>query len=622
MSQIQEDSSNGTELRAVIMGWHKAGKTSVINTILGPDVAGSVSGQCVKKEGYVNGRKITLVDTPGWWKDCSIRDSPELSKQAIMRSVSLCPPGPHAFLLVIQADLLIKEKYMEPLVQRMELLSERVWAHTIVLFTAGDSLRNTSIEKHIQSEEKTLKKLLEKCGNRYHVFDNINTGNRTQVEELFEKVQNGIRQNCGRYFEVDLEGLQEIQGKWEKIQRRAAARQTKVRDERCLIKTKAEIQDLEKVRMVLLGWVMSGKSSAGNTILNRKGFETEERTTKCVRSSRDVAGRKITVLDTPGWWKYFSSKFNETVQATVLKGVSQYKKFPHAMLLVLPADTSFKEEQKKIIEENMAIFGEQIWKHTIVLFTWGDFLGDALIEQYIESEGEALQWLIDKCGNRYHVFDNTKRGDDAQVAELLEKIDEMVAGNCLFRPDVTELTEMKAELLLDTSEEVQLEDFLNVLKEEWNRRTKEFRENVEKLLAEATGALLMKSNQSRSPPPTFTEKDVSADTIQACRPVCEMDIPPKKKKKDHGYASKVSDNLTEQLLSLLEREWSRQEAMVMEKLRATLLKAIEVSSEVDEDEIHASMAKVLWWIPGCEIGEDPCRISDAYEDLEDISSQN
>ena len=45
----------------------------------------------------------------------------------------------------------------------------------------------------------------------------------------------------------------------------------------------------------------------------------------------------------------------------------------------------------------------------------------------------------------------------------------------------------------------------------------------------------------------------------------------------------------------------------------------EVSSEVDEDEIHASMAKVLWWIPGCEIGKDPYRSSDVHEDLEDVS---
>ncbi|KAL7866772.1 hypothetical protein AOLI_G00145860 [Acnodon oligacanthus] len=592
MSQIQEDSSNvaGTELRAVILGWHKAGKTSVINTILGPSVSGSVSGQCVKKEGYVNGRKITLVDTPGWWKDCSIRDSPELSKQAIMRSVTLCPPGPHAFLLVIEADLLFKEKYMEPLVHHMELLSEKVWAHTIVLFTAGDSLRNTSIEQCIQRGGETLQRLLEKCGNRYHVFDNINTDNITQISTLFEK----IRQNCGRSFEIDLEVLQGLERNWKEVQRRAAARESKVQEERSLIKDKGYVHHLEEIRMVLLGWVMSGKSSAGNTILKQEGFMTGERTTKCIRRFGDVARRKMAVLDTPGYWKFFSSKFNpQWVQAAVLKDVLNCKKFPHAVLLALPADTSFKEEQKKIIEENMAIFGEQIWKHTIVLFTWGDFLGDALIEQHIESEGEALQWLIDKCGNRYHVFDNTNRSDDAQVAELLEKIDEMVAGNCLFRPDVTELTEMKAELLLDSSEEVQLEDFLNLFKEEWNRRTKEFREHLEKLWEEARGSS-MKSNRSKTLPPNFCGDDKSIDTPEIFGPEYEMD-------------SAQVFNTKQHLLSLVEREWSRQEAMVMEQVCATLLNANLANngfSETGEKEISASVAKVERWLSDCEDEKD------------------
>ena len=64
-----------------------------------------------------------------------------------------------------------------------------------------------------------------------------------------------------------------------------------------------------------------------------------------------------------------------------------------------------------------------------MLFTCGDWLGDTPIEQHIESEGESLKWLVEKCGNRYHILNNRKRKDHMQVTQLMEKIEEMVAGN-------------------------------------------------------------------------------------------------------------------------------------------------------------------------------------------------
>ena len=102
---------------------------------------------------------------------------------------------------------------------------------------------------------------------------------------------------------------------------------------------------------------------------------------------------------------------------------------PHTILLVIDLRESFREEYRIPVEGHLQLLSERVWSHTIVLFTCGDRLGDTTIEQHIETEGKALQWLVEKCGNRYHVLNSNNRGDDTQVTELLDKVDEMVAGN-------------------------------------------------------------------------------------------------------------------------------------------------------------------------------------------------
>src|SRR4029434_6198818 len=101
-----------SELRIVLLGYRTAGKSSSGNTILGReefDTVGSTA-QCVKREGQVAGRQVTVVKAPGWWKDYQLEITPELTKNEIELSVSLCPPGPHALLLVICVDTSFTER--------------------------------------------------------------------------------------------------------------------------------------------------------------------------------------------------------------------------------------------------------------------------------------------------------------------------------------------------------------------------------------------------------------------------------------------------------------------------------------------------------------------------------
>lgn len=216
---------------------------------------------------------------------------------------------------------------------------------------------------------------------------------------------------------------------------------------------------------MLLGWVLSGKTLAGSVIL---GADISfDKTAKCVRTCGEVNGRQITVVDTPSWWKFLPHQLNaDSVKTEILKAMDSS---PHAFLLVIPADTSFLEEQLEVILENMRPLGEKVWRQTMVLFTWGGSLGNKPIEYHIESEGDALVRLVEMCGNRYHVFESM-REDRTQVNQLLEKIEEMIMESALLKSNDEHQGKKKKFQERETlSEWLPVKDVKKLLDEEWER---------------------------------------------------------------------------------------------------------------------------------------------------------
>lgn len=193
------------------------------------------------------------------------------------------------------------------------------------------------------------------------------------------------------------------------------------------------------MRIVLLGQKTFGKSATGNNLLRKEVFPTC-RNTHCQVEEGEVAGRLITVIDTPGW-RMETSRCTEETDKEIVQGLSVSPLGVHAVLLVVPLDLTFREAQQAALEEHVNLFDANIWKHTLVLFTYGDNLADKSVEEHIEREHGALRWLVDKCENKYHVMNNMRKTDMSQVTELLEKIEEMVAGNNgrLFCPDMNDI---------------------------------------------------------------------------------------------------------------------------------------------------------------------------------------
>lgn len=187
-------SSLHDDLRVVLLGRMGARKDSVGNKLLSLEVFKTEETQrCVRKYREQHGKKLTVVDTPGWNR-LSVQRTPEQIKQEIIRSPTLCLPGPHALLLVLPISMHgdpLSSDEIKSASHHVELLSTRAWRHTIVLFVCQDKMDKSVTERHVQ----TAKKLLDNCEQRYYIFHRD-----SEVTPLLQMIQDMVDDNCGDFL--------------------------------------------------------------------------------------------------------------------------------------------------------------------------------------------------------------------------------------------------------------------------------------------------------------------------------------------------------------------------------------------------------------------------------------
>ncbi|KAL7860416.1 hypothetical protein AOLI_G00167650 [Acnodon oligacanthus] len=213
-------------------------------------------------------------------------------------------------------------------------------------------------------------------------------------------------------------------------------------------KTEAEVEESKRrdaeqdceLRLVLLGWAGSGKSSVGNAVLGFKAFEPrcsadseKPLTMKCEKKCASVAGRKVAIVDTPDW--FYSERPQEEVHHQLYLCKSLSAPGPHAFLFCIPVRRP-NEQDLQALDALEKVFGpESVSKHTVIVFTHTEQLSkDLTLEEHLSTERKDLLELVEKCGDRYHVLklraegeaDEEERKGRKNVEELLEKVEKMV----------------------------------------------------------------------------------------------------------------------------------------------------------------------------------------------------
>lgn len=177
------------EIRIILIGKRKSGKTATANTILGCSAFEKSNDSITKSCRYGTcqrfDRRLVVVDTP----DVCNHDN----RTELLKAIALTSPGPHVFIFVVGIGNINKNDE-ETYSNLIKMFGYEVPHHMIILFTRKDDLvfEGMTIFGYVNEVPEQIKNALTACNRRYVAFDNHCTGRESevQVRKLLDVIDN------------------------------------------------------------------------------------------------------------------------------------------------------------------------------------------------------------------------------------------------------------------------------------------------------------------------------------------------------------------------------------------------------------------------------------------------